>query len=266
MITLEKLKTLGKKTRLRKSVLLLQQLETSLAAGGSAESGFVRGLSRLIGETAGGNDRLDAACRSLEEQPGDLRAMNTLRHVLQSHLGVSPGDWDFYEPGTSRLDAGRRQVLPLRVYLDDIRSPFNVGSIFRTADSFGVKGITVSPFTASPAHPRSLRTSMGCTESVPWEVRPPEALKNEPGVFALELGGEPLDRFAFPEAGTLVIGSEELGVSPEALEAAEGGLGRVSIPMFGTKGSLNVSVAFGIVMHAWREAVRKGPYPFGYGP
>ena len=55
----------------------------------------------------------------------------------------------------------------------------------------------------------------------------------------------------------MIIGSEELGVSPNALARADASLGRVSIPILGAKGSLNVSVAFGIAMHAWAAVLQK---------
>jgi TrmH family RNA methyltransferase len=60
-----------------------------------------------------------------------------------------------------------------------------------------------------------------------------------------------MEQFSFPLRGIMIAGSEELGVSPEALAAADASLGRVSIPSFGAKGSLNVSTAFGIAMQAW---------------
>jgi TrmH family RNA methyltransferase len=70
-------------------------------------------------------------------------------------------------------------------------------------------------------------------------------------VFALETGGTPLRDFVFPREGIVILGSEELGVSPEALERAE--YGRVSIPMTGIKASINVGVAFGILVYAWAD-------------
>jgi TrmH family RNA methyltransferase len=65
----------------------------------------------------------------------------------------------------------------------------------------------------------------------------------------LETGGTAINEFVFPKQGIVIIGSEELGVSPEALERAT--YGRVTIPMKGIKASLNVGVAFGILMQAW---------------
>jgi TrmH family RNA methyltransferase len=78
------------------------------------------------------------------------------------------------------------------------------------------------------------------------------------GVFALEIGGTPIDSFDFPPSGVVLVGSEELGLSPEALQLADRQCGRVSIPLGGAKRSLNVSVAFGILMHAWHRALTQG--------
>ncbi|GHU63326.1 hypothetical protein FACS189445_6570 [Spirochaetia bacterium] len=55
----------------------------------------------------------------------------------------------------------------------------------------------------------------------------------------------------------MILGSEELGVSPQALAAADASLGRLSIPTYGAKGSLNVSVAFGIALQAWAAVLAK---------
>jgi len=118
---------------------------------------------------------------------------------------------------------------------------------------------------------------MGCVDMLPWErfsANPftdpltgpfTDPARNKDAVFsfsdgpffALETGGTPLADFSFPSRGIIIAGSEELGVSPEALAAADGSLGRVSIPSYGAKGSLNVSVAFGIVMQAWAACLHK---------
>jgi TrmH family RNA methyltransferase len=149
-------------------------------------------------------------------------------------------------------------MMPFTVVLDRLRSPFNVGSVFRTADSFGVSSLLLVSPGASATHPRTLRTARGCTQTVRWEeLGEEEAAERLAGgdVFALELGGTAVTQFPFPREGTVIIGSEELGVSPRLLGIADRSLGRVSIPLFGSKGSLNVSVAFGILMHAWHASV-----------
>ena len=195
------------------------------------------------------------------------RALNDIKHILFSVTGRDQADWDF-TCTDGRLDMKKRQVFEgMQVYLEDIRSPFNVGAIFRTAESFGVEKIILSPFSADPRHRRAERTAMGCINLIPWERQdlfsapenlPEEimlqnSLQGKLPVFALETGGIPLDEFPFPRRGLLITGSEELGVSPRALAAADASLGRVSIPCYGAKASLNVSVAFGIAAQAWAD-------------
>ena len=79
------------------------------------------------------------------------------------------------------------------------------------------------------------------------------AKENSLPIFVLETGGTPIEEFDFPKKGICIIGSEELGVSPAALEKAT--YGRVSIPMTGLKASLNVGVAYGILMQKWVESL-----------
>jgi TrmH family RNA methyltransferase len=179
------------------------------------------------------------------------RTFNAIRHILTAETGRSSADWDFLCSGI--LDVSQRKTFPgMYVYLEDIRSPFNVGAMFRTAESFGVEKVFISPLCADPLHSRSLRSAMGCVDILPWERLELECGKLP--LFALETGGIPIAEFNFPVQGILIAGSEELGVNPKTLEATDASLGRVSIPIYGAKGSLNVSVAFGIVMQAWANA------------
>ena len=72
--------------------------------------------------------------------------------------------------------------------------------------------------------------------------------------FALELGGVPVDHFEFPSEGLVLVGGEELGLSPEALSWADSSSGRISLPLYGRKASLNVGVAFGVLAHQWTSS------------
>lgn len=177
-----------------------------------------------------------------------LRLCNHARHALVHATGSLPADWDFVHP-VSGLPQERRFRSGMNVYAEDLRSPFNMGSVFRTAEAFGAEKILISPGCVSPDHSRSQRSAMGCVEYLPWERRALADLPPEIPVFALETGGTDIANFVFPREGIVIIGSEELGVSPEALERAT--YGRVSIPMTGIKASINVGVAFGILMFAW---------------
>ena len=193
-----------------------------------------------------------------------LRTLNGVKHILLAETGKDQSDWDF-TGSDGHLDPQKRQIIDgMIVYMEDIRSPFNIGAMFRTAESFGVEKIILSPFCADPRHKRAERTAMGCTSIIPWERKELFASDNDDSeldaepqipVFALETGGIPIAEFPFPRRGIMITGSEELGVSPRALSAADASLGRVSIPCYGTKASLNVSTAFGIALHAWRESI-----------
>jgi RNA methyltransferase, TrmH family len=262
MFPLSRLRELSPRTRMRKIARILQAFEVELAGGRPVDRQYLGGLLGLLGDQAPA-EALNAA-RALGAELGDaaassaaiLRGLNTLRHDLLRALHTEPAEWDLVRPETGILDRSAAAILPMTVYLEDMRSPFNVGSIFRTAEAFGAERILLSPRTPLPTHPRAEKTAMGATRALPWEVAELSSLRGRAGVFALELGGTPLEKFAFPAAGTVLVGSEELGLSPEALEIAAAGLGRVSIPLAGAKRSLNVSVAVGILLQAWASACR----------
>ncbi|MCK5154103.1 MAG: TrmH family RNA methyltransferase [Spirochaetales bacterium] len=261
MITIRKLSKLPPVSALRKSARLLQGFEQDLASNISLNPVYLKDLISFILSSPELNSeelkQINTIAQESETNKGELlRKYNGLRHLLLRHLKEEPADWDMFTTYNSIEDKPyihNRRILPLEIYLDDIRSPFNVGSIFRTSESFGVSKILLSQGTAIPSHKRALRTSMGCTDIIPWEVGDADLrpLLGEKNIFALELNGEPMDQFKFPDEGICIIGSEELGVSPECLEMADNSFGRVSIPLGGIKGSINVSVAFGILMYNW---------------
>jgi len=177
-----------------------------------------------------------------------LRAINRFRHALMTISGQSPADWDFISaPRPPRARTAPRSGM--RAYLEDIRSPFNVGSIFRTAEALGFEELILSPECADPLHPHALRTAMGTVGRLTWRRAPVSALAEMEGVFALEVGGSALQDFEFPLPGIMVLGSEELGVSREALCLCSRGC--AEIPLVGSKASLNVATAFGIAGFAW---------------
>jgi TrmH family RNA methyltransferase len=276
MISPEKLAKLAPRHRMRKMALVLGDVERRLLAfpEGSAEgtasmASLVRhtlALARLIMAEKESPEALrkaaialggvceGAAAGTVPVREELVRAVDSLRHALLAATGQAPADWDLIDPGTGLPDPRSRRVIPgVRAYLEDLRSPFNVGSVFRTADAFGVEELVLSPSCADPRHPRAQRSAMGAVELLPWRRASLEGLAGDLPLFALELGGEPAGSFPFPEKGMVILGSEELGISREARDSC--GLGTVSIPMSGAKGSLNVAVAFGILMYAWTESL-----------
>ena len=204
----------------------------------------------------------DELKRLLAADPFDeLRLCNCARNHLLTLIGTFPAEWDLViAPHAAPVEADgtvrQREFFPgVAVYTEDIRSPFNLGSIFRTAEAMGAEKVYISPFCTDPEQPRAIRSGMGCIETLGWERRALSELPEDLPVFALETGGTDINEFKFPERGICIIGSEELGVSPEALAKAT--YGRVTIPMKGLKASLNVGVAFGILMQKWVESLSK---------
>lgn len=179
--------------------------------------------------------------------------LEDLAQKIRTRLGAEPSDWDATDDAGG-LDASKRLIQDKILVLDRIRSPYNVGAIFRSADSFGIREIVLVEGTASPLHPHARRTARGCVDTVAWRFSSEAEVLDlfcgyETGeVIALELGGDDINTFCFPVRGVVVLGSEEFGVSPDILKRC---LSRVSIPMAGTKGSLNVSVSAGILMQRW---------------
>lgn len=275
MITIRKLETLPHHTRLRKTVSLLSHIEKREPRV-SAHRRYLRDLMQTLIRDRSLPQEIRGIAESLHRRLGSeevlkddayeqrlRRAVNTLRHELNAFLGRSAADWDVYDESDGELDASSRRVCGFYIYLEDLRSPFNVGAVFRAAESFGIKRVFLSPYTADPQHPRARRASMSTVDVLPSErieltaaVSAAAAAEGftDAGtfpVFALETGGSAITSFGFPARGLMVIGSEELGVSPAALASADSSAGRVTIETGGVKGSLNVGVASGIALHAW---------------
>ena len=150
---------------------------------------------------------------------------------------------------------------PLVVVLDNVRSMYNVGSVFRTADAFRIEAIYLCGITSCPPHPEIHKTALGAEDAVDWEycknsIETVKALQQQGyEVLAVEQveGSTMLQNFT-PEPDkkyAVVLGNEVKGVSQEVVDCCDGCL---EIPQFGTKHSLNVSTTAGIVM--W-EITRK---------
>ncbi|MEI6456511.1 MAG: RNA methyltransferase [bacterium] len=141
------------------------------------------------------------------------------------------------------------------IVLDNIRSQNNVGSVFRTADAFLAEAVYLCGITATPPHREIHKTALGATESVNWryfeETR--EALTelrtNGYYIIAVEQTDKsiPLNEFLHPEGKKLALlfGNEVNGIEEELLELADLS---IEIPQLGTKHSINISVAVGIVL------------------
>lgn len=139
----------------------------------------------------------------------------------------------------------------------NIRSIWNVGAIFRTADAFGITKIFLTGYTASPPSKEITKTALGAESWIPWEVhKDPFAVLEQLKVdgytiVSLEKSADSiaLSEYIVPNKVVLILGHEILGVSTQ-LQVISDAI--VHIPMLGQKESLNVSVACGIALYALR--------------
>ena len=246
MLTEQKLLSLKEKTRTRKISMILSQNAHDIKAGKSVDWNYLNMVIAMAG--------LEAVPQEIGESDS-RRAMLILQDyagILLARLGSEPSDWDLTD-SIGNLDVSKRVIQDKILILDRLRSPYNVGAVFRSADSFGIMMIILIDETASPDHPHARMTSRGCTDTVDWQyMSEEEAVSflsscNMP-VLALELGGEDINTFDFPSCGVAILGNEEFGISPELLKCCTD---RITIPTAGTKGSLNVSVAAGILLQRW---------------
>jgi 23S rRNA (guanosine2251-2'-O)-methyltransferase len=147
------------------------------------------------------------------------------------------------------------EKLPVVVVLDNIRSQNNIGSVFRTADAFRLQGVFLCGITATPPHREIQKTALGATDSVDWQYF---NTTNE-AVMQLQSQGYTIMAVEQTEGSTLlnefdpvpgeklavIFGNEVNGIDDTALKLVKG---CIEIPQFGTKHSINVSVAVGIVI------------------
>ena len=144
--------------------------------------------------------------------------------------------------------------IPVVVVLDNIRSMHNVGSVFRTADAFLLRGIYLCGYTPQPPHRDIHKTALGATETVEWKyaettVEAVQRLKADGyQVYAVEQvqNSIPLNQFDLNQSAVAVVfGNEVSGVEQEVIKLCDG---CIEIPQLGMKHSLNISVAAGIVL------------------
>lgn len=137
------------------------------------------------------------------------------------------------------------------LYLDNLRSAYNVGSILRTTEALRLGKIYFGKNTPFIDNAKVQKTSMGSYEMVPCEKLEDLSLLPKP-IIILDTASDAISvsDFIFPDSFTLVVGNEEFGVSDELLEMADY---LVDIPLFGQKNSINVACAFGICAQAIRK-------------
>ena len=152
--------------------------------------------------------------------------------------------------------------LPLIVVLDDVRSMYNVGSVFRTCDAFRVEAVYLCGISCTPPATEIHKTALGAEDSVNWKyfktaLEAVDKLKKEGyQVLSVEQVEHSTKLQTFiPQEGqryAVILGNEVKGVHQKVVDASDGCL---EIPQLGTKHSMNVSVTAGIIIYKFAEAL-----------
>ena len=157
--------------------------------------------------------------------------------------------------------------LPISFFLENIRSVYNVGSIFRTADAMGASKVFLSGYTCYPYRKDLSKTALGSDVSVDWEHNE-DPIKLAKKIKAKNINLVLLEHTEFSESIytvdwdfplCIVVGNEVKGVSEELIELCNK---HVEIPMYGIKQSLNVGVAAGVIgyemLRCYNKVYKKG--------
>lgn len=170
------------------------------------------------------------------------------------------------ELGRKSVEEFRRsEKLPVVVVLENIRSAYNVGSVFRTSDAFLVTAIYITGYSAKPPHKEVKKTALGAEETVDWKhfKNATEAIEELRGlgysIFAVEQAEQsiPLQEATerTREKIALVFGNEVTGVEQSTIHLCDG---CIEIPQLGMKHSLNIATAAGVVLWEYvRQVVGK---------
>jgi 23S rRNA (guanosine2251-2'-O)-methyltransferase len=149
----------------------------------------------------------------------------------------------------------RTEKTPVIAVLENIRSAYNVGSVFRTADAFLLEAIYITGYTCTPPHKEIKKTALGAEDTVEWKhfANAEEAIihlkENGYQVYAVEqvVNSVMLNEISFAsiEKVAVIFGNEVSGVALETIKLCDG---CIEIPQFGTKHSLNIATAAGVVL------------------
>lgn len=173
------------------------------------------------------------------------------------------------------------EKLPLIVVLDDVRSLYNVGSVFRSCDAFRVEAVYLCSITATPPNAEIHKTALGGEDSVDWEyfktteeaveklkqkgffiysieqVEGSTKLQNLPeahsNIVRTASESEKKENSSLPSGYAVIFGNEVKGVKQNIVDMSDGCL---EIPQFGAKHSLNVSVTAGIVVWEFAKLLK----------
>jgi 23S rRNA (guanosine2251-2'-O)-methyltransferase len=189
------------------------------------------------------------------------RHLSTIAVPFERYLKRSIADDDFLVNSTDR-DHLVNEKAPLHFVLDNMRSAFNVGSIFRTADTLGARKIWLTGYTATPHQMQVERAALGAAAVIEWhhckfDEAIADLVKNGVQLIALETTSHAEDisaDFDFSKPTAFIMGNERFGLEANQIKLADEVR---QIPTYGLKNSLNVAVAAAIAGFEWRKQYQK---------
>lgn len=174
----------------------------------------------------------------------DLKSISDQYHWHLKQAGLSLKEHNFLPFIRTRDHEPKCPFPEIAIYLNNVRSAYNVGSIIRTTEALRIGKVYFSELTPFIDNEKVSRTAMGAASHVPTFQNVPLSALPRP-IIALDTSDAaiPVSEFLFPETFTLILGNEEFGISDDALKLADYIL---EIPLVGVKNSLNVACAFAI--------------------
>ena len=238
---------------------LMREMEQSGADGQFQE----KDLHRLAGLLQSFSLSSSPELEKLSVIPEHLHPKMSLRHFLnflvpvERLVGRNVSDDSFLVTSQDRAPSAVTKV-PLYFVLENIRSAFNVGSIFRLADCLAAEAIYLCGYTPTPENEALEKTSLGTLANTSWKqfAHLNEALldlqKKQVQILALETAEKSRDLYSLDlqKPTAFVVGNERFGLEPSTLQLCDA---VVKIPTFGLKKSLNVSNALSIASYEWRR-------------
>lgn len=224
---------------------LLREVRSALE---TVQSPRLRSLARLVTP--------DADARQLLCVLVPLERVDSRTRITDADMELTDSD----SPAGGKPPA----KMPMIAVADNLRSLFNVGGLFRTADFFGFEALWLCGYTATPdMAPQLERAALGAVASVPWRsfdsIRDAIAELRRQGrrIYALETSKRaiPLSSATFAFPGALLLGSERFGLDPDVVASADA---CIAISASGIKNSLNVVTAFGVAAYQARLCYEAG--------
>lgn len=245
---------------------LFRSLESSYSQSGFESAAF----AELILQLKSLQDEKDLELLKICAIHVHLRKDMSLRAFLywivpiERYLNKSLKDEDFIIFNRDHFSQEKKQsAIPLVIILDNIRSSFNVGSMFRTAEAFNVEKIILTGYSPDPMNPKTQKTTLGSHQYIAWESRPNcieviESLKRENfRVIAAETTNQAIDiahAFDFQAKTAFVFGNERFGMDSEVIKVCDE-TRQISLP--GIKNSLNVANCASIFMFEFSRQFRQ---------